>query len=338
MLRQLCSRFLLALTLFLPYALFAQFQQLGTIAGQIHVNRGDFPQHQVLVELRLHGATLNSAYADDQGHFSFGGLLANEYHVVISDEAYSPVDERVEVDPAVATTNVVQIILFPREVKKASDPSGAPTMGRNPYLTDPADYNKRFPKKAVKEYEKALEAEQKGEHDQAIVHYLNALKIAPEYFPAHNNLGALYLSNKDFKSAEEQFRDAIRIDQNEAQAYFNLGNVLLLTGRNSEAENILQSGLQRRPDSAFGHFLEGCLLERQRKFDEAEKSLREALGLEPTMSQAQLQLVTLYLQQNRQQDAIDQLHTFLKDFPKAPMAPKAKELLLRLQNTATSKQ
>ena len=145
----------------------------------------------------------------------------------------------------------------------------------------------------------------------------------------------MYLSKSDFRPAEEQFREAIRLDPNDAQAYFNLGNVLMLTGRYAESETTLASGLQRRPDSAFGYFLQGCLYGRTGKYSEAEKSLREALRLDTTMSQAQLQLVNLYLQQNRREDAITQLQAFLKAFPAAAAAPKAKEILNKLQREAS---
>ena len=91
--------------------------------------------------------------------------------------------------------------------------------------------------------------------DEAIAHYRKAIEIAPDFHPARNNLGTLYLGKSDFKAAEEQFREAVRLDQNEAQAYFNLSNVLMLTGRFTEAETTLAQGLQRRPDSAFGYFL-----------------------------------------------------------------------------------
>ena len=330
--RLLCCCRLLAFALLLPGIVFPQFQQLGNIVGQIHVSRGDFPPHQILVELRLHGATLSTVYADEQGHFGFTSLLANEYHVVINDVAYSPVDERADVDPASATTTVVQITLFSREVKKTSDPIGARVSGSNPYLADLVDHNKRFAKKAVKEYERGLEAQHKGQCDEGIAHYLGALKIAPDYFPAHNNLGALYLGKREFKLAEEQFREAIRLYPNDSEAYFNLGNVLMLTGRYTESEAALAAGLQRRPDSAFARFLRGCLFARTGKFDAAEKSLREALQLDPSMSQAHLQLVNVYLQQKRKEDAVQQLQDFLKAFPGAPTAAKAREVLNKLQS------
>lgn len=305
-------------------------QDAGRIIGQIRVTKGDSPAHPILVELQLRGATINSAYSDAEGRFGFYQLESNPYHVVVNDDDYYPVDELTNLNLEQSQFAMVQIQLRPRE-KKNADPLTKQAAGSNPYIVDPGDYNKRFPKKAVKEYEKGLDAEKKGEKDKAIEHYETAVKIAPEYYPAHNNLGTLYLGKSDFKSAEEQFRDAVRIDQNEAQSYFNLSNVLMLTGRVPEAETTLAAGLQRRPDSAFGYFLQGCLYGRTGKLHEAESSLQNALRLDSKMSQAYLQLVNVYLRENRREDAITQLQAFLKGFPNAPAAPKAQEMLTKLQ-------
>jgi Flp pilus assembly protein TadD len=323
----------------LPPALVAQQQELGNIIGQLHVARGDFPSHQIMIELQFRGSPVNSTYADTQGKFGFVSLIGGEYHIIINDEAYDPVDERLVLRPDVSPFAMASIILRPRENAKKDDPMGARASGGNPYLAGQADYNKRFPKKALKEYERGLDSERHGKQDEAITHYLGALKIAPDYYPAHNNLGSLYLGKTDFKSAEEQFQEAIRLDQNDAQAYFNLGNVLMLTRRYPESESALASGLQRRPDSAFGNFLQGTLFSRTGNRAEAEKSLREALRLDSTMWQAHLQLVNLYLQQSRREDAVKQLQAFLKAFPEAAAAPKARELLRKLRNSdGTAKQ
>jgi Tfp pilus assembly protein PilF len=332
MIRRLGPFLLAALTLLLSCPLQAQLQQFGRIFGQIRVARGDVPSHQILVELQHRGAAMDSVYADAQGHFFFLNLPAGEYHVIVNDEGYFPVDERVNVNPDVNPHTMVQITLRPRENVNKDDPMGSRASGSNPYLVDPADYNKRFPKKALKEYERGVDAERTGKHDEAMAHYLGALKIAPDYYPAHNNLGSLYLGKADFKAAEEQFQEAVRLDQNDAQAYFNLGNVLMLIGHYAASETALSSGLQRRPDSAFGHFLRGCLDERTGKLADAEKSLRKALQLDSTMWQAHLQLVGLYLQQQQPQLAITELQAFLKAFPSVPAVPKAKDLLHRLQN------
>ncbi len=99
----------------------------------------------------------------------------------------------------------------------------------------------------------------------------------------------------------------------------------------SDAEHEIEEGLQRRPDSAFGHFLQGLLYSRTGRPELAEKSLQSALQLDPKMSQAYLQLVNLYLQQKRTPEAIRQLEAYLKAFPDSPYSPKARETLKRLQ-------
>jgi tetratricopeptide (TPR) repeat protein len=94
--------------------------------------------------------------------------------------------------------------------------------------------------------------------------------------------------------------------------------------------------LQRRPDSAFGHFLQGSLYSRTGRPDLAEKSLQSALQLDPKMSQVYLQLVNLYVQQKRTPEAISELETYLKAFPDSPFSPKARDLLKRIQGEASA--
>jgi predicted Zn-dependent protease len=320
----------------LPGTLLAQTSRLGRIIGEARTLNGDFPQRQLLVELVLRGGVVESVYTDSGGRFGFSDLQPNGYQVVIHDEEYYPVEEKVEVNPDVTPYARVQMRLRPREAKPADTTAGARASGSNPYLVNPDDYNKHFPRKALKQYQRGVDAERKGKHDDAIAHYLSALQISPGYYPAHNNLGSLYLGKSDFKAAEAQFQEVIRIDQNDAQAYFNLGNVFMLTGRYPDSERALSSGLQRWPDSAFGNFLQGSLYGRTGKLSEAEKSLRTALQLDSSMWQAHLQLVNVYLQQNRRPNAITELQGFLKAFPSAPAVPKANELLYKLQKEGKS--
>jgi tetratricopeptide (TPR) repeat protein len=254
---------------------------------------------------------------------------------LINDDAYEPVAENVEVNPQSSPLNFVQVTLVPRSGAKKDSLPGR-VAGSNPYLVDPAEYYRQFPKKAVKEFEKGLDADHRGKADEAIEHYEKALSYSSNFYPAHNNLGSLYLSRQNFDSAKEHFEAAIKANQNDAQAYFNLANLLLLTQQYDAAQREVEEGLQRRPDSAFGHFLEGSLYSHTGRPELAEKSLQNALRLDPTMSQGHLQLVNLYLQQKRTADAISQLENYLKAFPDTPFSPKARELLKRLQAEVTS--
>jgi Flp pilus assembly protein TadD len=312
-----------------------QPQDYANIIGQLRVARGDFPAHQIMIELLFRGSAINTIYADTEGKFGFQGLVGGEYHVIIKDPGYEPVDERLLVRPDISVNVMAFITLRPRESARVVEAAGGRATGSNPNLFDLREYNRRFPKKAVREYDKAISAEADGKPEQAISHYQAALQIAPDYYPAHNNLGSEYLSKSDFPAARKEFEEVVRLNQSDAAGYFNLSNVCMLMGQMAEAEKYLGEGMRRQPDSALGHFLSGSLDMRQGKFQEAESVLREAIQLDPAMPQARLQLVNLYMQQGRRNDAVSELQSFLKTFPGAPAASKAKELLHKLQNPVT---
>jgi tetratricopeptide (TPR) repeat protein len=319
----------------IPIQLSAQQNQLGRIIGNVRVVKGDFPAHPVLISLEMRGSPIGSAYCDDQGRFGFYSLVANQYRVSVDDDAYEPVSETTEVNPETAPMNFVQLMLVPRANAK-KDPLPGRVEGSNPFLIDPAEYYRKFPKKTLKEFEKGVDADHQGKADDAIQHYEKALSYSPDFYPAHNNLGSAYLGRQKFDAAQAQFEAALKANQNDVEAYFNLANVLLLTQRYPAAEREIEEGLQRRPDSAFGHFLQGSVYSRTGRPELAEKSLQSALQLDPKMSQVYLQLVNLYVQQKRTAEAISQLEAYLKAFPDSPFSPKARDLLKRLQEDASA--
>jgi thioredoxin-like negative regulator of GroEL len=329
------SSFVLLLSLVRPVQVHAQ-QQFGKIIGHVRISRGDFPPHPVLISLAMRGSPIASTYSDDQGRFGFYSLIANEYTVTVSDDSYEPFSENVIVDPTFSPQNFVSITLVPRQDKKKQDPLQGRVAGSNPYLVDPAEYYRSFPKKTVKEFEKGVNAEKQGKADEAIDHYQKAISYSPDFYPAHNNLGSAYLSRQQFAEAQNQFQAAIKANQNDAEAHFNLANVMLLTRRYDEVSPEIDEGLKRQPNSAFGQFLRGTLYSHTNRPELAEKSLLTALDLDPKMPQAYLQLVNLYLQQQRTSQAISELETYLKEFPDAPMSAKARDLLKRLQANATT--
>jgi len=307
----------------------AQQSGVGSIIGELHVSGGDFAG-RVFIELQLRGATLASEYSDNEGKFGFYGLGSNPYHVVIHDEHFYPVDQLVVLDTSISSMSMAQINLTTREPVK-SEPLSDRKSGSNPYLIDPSEYRRHFPRNAVKEFDKGVKADKNHKNDEAIAHYQKSISLAPDFYPAHNNLGSVYLSKSDFKSAQAQFEEAIKLNQSDAEAHLNLANVLLVTKSYQDALKNVEEGLRRNPNSAFGQFLLGSINERMRKLPEAERALREALKLDPEMSRVRLELVNVYLLQRKKSEASAELKTFLNDSPKDPLAPKAKEVLEKLE-------
>lgn len=307
--------------------LFAQTTS-GSIIGQIRIAPGTEIKAPVLVTLNSRGATVDSIYTDNEGRFGFNGLPANLYHIVINEDGYLPVQEEVSVDPVTSSMRILTIYLVPRETILKSSPS---IKGGNTRLADSAQYTQQIPKSARKEYDQGVRSDKDGKPDEAILHYQKAIELAPEFYEARNNLGSDLMSRSQFPEARLQFEKVVKVNPSDAAAYFNLGNLSLLTQQYDQGRRWVEEGLSKQPDSAFGHFLQGSLDARSGQPKQAEAALRRSLELDPFMSKAHLALVNLYMQQQRNDDAASELRLFLKNFPEDPFAPKAKQVLQKLE-------
>src|SRR5713226_4861001 len=160
----------------------------GNIAGQIRLADGSFPNGRLPVTLEVHRSVADVSYCDSEGRFGFNHLLPNSYEVVIEAEGYQAVRLTVVVNPITIPTNIVHVVLRPKpEEKPRGSPDGPP--GTNPDIVDVAELKKKFPPGVIKEFEAGKKAEQRGEMQAAVGHYRATLLQAPDFYPAHNNLG-----------------------------------------------------------------------------------------------------------------------------------------------------
>ena len=304
----------------------------GAIAGEITIARASFPPDRIEITLQTRGITVTQVWTDDEGKFIFHDLPPNLYYVIIKDEKYEYYEEYVKVNPHTNPVNILTIRLTPKTAVSTNKSPAA--TGENPYLADLAEYKKHFPGKVLKEFEKGVKCQADGKSNDAVRHFQASLKLAPNFYPAHNNLGTVYLSQTNFAAAQEEFEAVLRLKQSDTQAYFNLSNVFLLTGRYDDSFRMVNEGLRRQPSSALGQFLLGSVYDRMGKLPEAERALHDALLIDPSLSRAYLALVNLYVREKRTTDAIGELKFFLKSFPADPLAPKAQQVLSRLEGSA----
>ena len=191
----------------------------------------------------------------------------------------------------------------------------------------------------MKEFDRGVQADREGKHDEAIEHYQKAVKIAPAFYMAHNNLGSDYLSKSDFSSARNEFQQASQLNQSDGAPYFNLSNVCILDRANCPRPSSIWtracSASQIPPSDTF---CRARLISAWENFPRPKALCTRLFRLDPMMAQARLQLVNLLLQQGRKDDAVAQLHDFVGAFPESPFSGKAKDLLKRLQAQAPDSQ
>jgi tetratricopeptide (TPR) repeat protein len=308
----------------------AEAQAAGSITGQVRIYPGNVINAPVIVSVEGHGSVVTTTYTDNEGRFGVNGLPPGQYHVVVKEDAYQPVDEVVRIDSVTSSTvALVNIYLRPRESK---EPPAAPLKGANTQLITPAEYVRKAPKGARKEFQKATDLEKNGQSDDAIRHYRKAIEIYPDFYAARNNLGAALMSRAQYGEAQQQFEKVIALNATDGASYFNLANLYLITKQAEQAQIWVERGLARQPDSALGQFLQGSLYELTGRFKEAETSLRRSIELDPLMAKAHLALVNLYIRTKREEQAVSELRAFLTAFPNDPFAPKAKQVLKRLED------
>jgi Tfp pilus assembly protein PilF len=88
-----------------------------------------------------------------------------------------------------------------------------------------------------------------GRVGESIPHLAAALKARPDYFDAHYNLGNALASQGDFVQALVHFRAAVRLQPEDSGAEANLGSALAETGNRSEARLHYQRALKLNPEN-----------------------------------------------------------------------------------------
>lgn len=95
------------------------------------------------------------------------------------------------------------------------------------------------------------------------------------------SLGSLMMSRGRLADSETAFREAIHLDRTFAPAYVNLAEVYRLQGNEARAERTLRDALTLQPDDAGLHHALGLSLVRQKQVNDAIVSLRRAAQLAP---------------------------------------------------------
>ena len=116
---------------------------------------------------------------------------------------------------------------------------------------------------------------------EAIAEYREALRIDPDYAEAHNNLGSVLLQTGRATEAIHEYEQALRIDPAYAKAHNNLGNALLQTGRAPEAIDHYKEALRIAPTSAGAHNNLAAALTQTGQLSEAIQQLYAALRINP---------------------------------------------------------
>jgi tetratricopeptide (TPR) repeat protein len=124
----------------------------------------------------------------------------------------------------------------------------------------------------------------------------------------HVLLGDIYRQQKAFPDAEQEYRKALALRQEDTGALFGLSLALLADGQNDEALSVAQAALENNPDDPELNAVMGEILCARDDFLGAEPYLKKSLNTKPEfVSRVHALLGNVYAKTNRTQEAIAEL-------------------------------
>jgi tetratricopeptide (TPR) repeat protein len=157
-----------------------------------------------------------------------------------------------------------------------------------------------------------------GKNEEAIAHYLEAIKIKPYISLAHFNLGVALTAQGKNEEAIASYREAIRLDPYSDKGHANLGVALADQGNNAEAIVHYLVAIKSNPNDYETHYNLAIALGEQGKVEEAIALYREALRINPDYSSAHVNLGVILGKQLKHDEALYHFRQALKTDPNVP--------------------
>jgi tetratricopeptide (TPR) repeat protein len=213
------------------------------------------------------------------------------------------------------------------EFNPESQPTSAPTYSapKGPGKLSVAEL--RLRQKAVHELELSEKANLSEDWAGSATHLEKVLAIDPQYWPAHDKLGRLYVILHEYDRAVEEFKKASASEPLSAKPLNHLSATLFLMGRYSEVESVARATLEVDPAQAETRYILGYALAAQGRFTaETEEQLRLSGSQIPA---ARLVLASVLSRRGALQEAAAELRAYL-EVPDAPEKEQVQLWLVRL--------
>lgn len=222
------------------------------------------------------GAGRFDTFAESSGRFSFKNVPGGAYVVTVrAPEGYEDGTERVTLyDSTVSTTYSVTVTLKPRAGARPAEKPAVPVLDAS------------VPKKAREAYEKGVAAANKNDHEKAIERFREAVRIAPTYGAALNDLGVELLFAQQTAEAAAILRRAVDVDDKLFAPHLNLTLALYASGDVAAAAVEVTRALELDPKSTRALCMAGQIDHRLGNLQQAVERLKKAMEAQDEMQAA----------------------------------------------------
>ncbi len=294
-------------------------RQTFEIAGKI-LGNDQKPMRGVTPVMFLHGTTspfTAQASVDRSGSFKFKNLSPGMYLLVAAVPRSGEMRKTVDVGPGTSDKGgrIAVTLIWDRNAStRKYDTVSATQLS--------------VPDSAQDEYDRALRCLERRDIDGAVSRLRRAVEIAPQYASAWNHLGTIAYQSRQYKDAENYFREALKQDPDAYSPLVNLGAVLFALGQVEQSLETNRRAVEARPNDPLAHSQLGSSCLYLDRLDEAEEHLREAKALDAShFSYPQITLAQVYERKQDYPGVVRELEEFLRFHPDSPMAPEIRKSL-----------
>ena len=283
-----------------------------------------------------------TVYTDSDGRFFFHNLpRSGVYHLYINLEGYGLVRERVALSSGASQYSSLTIMLNPSNYTDEGEvrtgryaTSGVPI----PKDADPEGFE--ISEGAAEEFDRGLDELASGDTNRAIRHLENAIRMAPTFYEAFLELGAIQHDAGRFDDAKNSFERLRELYPDSTEALVGIAGVNLeLAGQMEQSFTperaralydatavLMEEATIMDPESARAFYYLGSALYKLDRMVDAEASLMGAVDHDEPMPDARLMLVNILLKQQRYREALVQLNGFLAEAPDSPQREAVEQL------------
>src|SRR6185369_6880912 len=213
----------ITLFLLLLLACFSLASAQSVLSGKVITPSGLQPTNPVRVKLTFNGRAINETFTDLSGRFSFPGVGRGTYQLTADGDGLN----------FETTTVYAEIPAF-----GSSGQSFTQDIQLRPILHKPAAqpgvvnaFTQNVPEAAKQALTLGIKLAGEGKVNEAVESMQKAVKIFPDYFDAHLELGNIFLTTEQFNLAIAELDLARQVNPNDERTYQSFG-LLLMKQRN----------------------------------------------------------------------------------------------------------
>ena len=336
-----CARLLLLL---LACSSLAYAQGTNVLEGKVVTPSGTQPTSPVRVKLTYNGRAINETFTDLSGHFSFPGLNRGNYQLTAEGDGinFETTTVYAEVSAFGAPTSFTQDIqLRPIRHKPVAQPGVVNA------------FSQSVPEAAKQALTLGVKLAGEGKTEAAIENFRNAIKLFPDYFDAHLQLGNIFLKAEQFNEAIAELDRAREVNPNDERTYQSFGLLLMKQRNFAMAVAIFAEAARLNPANPMNAVMKATALihqaavtaedapateNRSYLLGRAEVALAQAADLsENKLKPDTMTMALFYELKGDPEKAAAELESYLKKTPQMKNSAALQNEIKRLREKAKTK-